>query len=66
MLKHAHNDFPSDVFILLEAAGADVVLKAADGTETVAKPIDWLRTSMDKKILLKFVFPPRGSDYVFR
>jgi xanthine dehydrogenase/oxidase len=47
MLKHAHNDFPSDVFVLLEAIGASVItISAKDGAITkFHRPSDWLKVS---------------------
>ena len=45
MLKHAHNDFPSDVFVLLEALGANIVTVAAK-KHTLTKfnrPSEWLK-----------------------
>jgi xanthine dehydrogenase/oxidase len=45
MLKHAHNDFPSDVFVLLEAVGASIVtVEAKKHAITKHKrPSDWLK-----------------------
>ena len=45
MLKHAHNDFPSDLFVLLEGIGASIVTVAAK-KQVMAKynkPSDWLK-----------------------
>jgi len=45
MLKHAHNDFPSDVFVLLEAVGASIVTVAAkkQAITKYNRPSDWLK-----------------------
>jgi hypothetical protein len=45
MLKHAHNDFPSDVFVILEAVGASIVtIEAKDHVVTKHyHPSDWLK-----------------------
>jgi xanthine dehydrogenase/oxidase len=47
MLKHAHNDFPSDVFVLLEGIGASIItVGAKDGAITkFHRPSDWLKVS---------------------
>ena len=45
MLKHAHNDFPSDIFVILEAVGASIVTIAAKDHRVVQfnRPSDWLK-----------------------
>ena len=45
MLKHAHNDFPSDIFVILEAVGASIVTIAAKDHSVVKfnRPSDWLK-----------------------
>lgn len=49
MLKHAYREFPSDVFLVLEASGATVVIKALDNKVTLfwllcmEKFMQWLR-----------------------
>lgn len=64
MLKYQDNDFPSDLFLILETVGAGVF---------VAKgplPIDvemtsvagFLSLDMNKKVLLKISLPARDSD----
>ena len=65
MLKHAHQDFPSDIFLLLEALGADVNVRATDGTSATMKPIDFIGTSMDKKILAFVSMPQLMGNYKF-
>ena len=47
MLKHAHNDFPSDIFTLLEAVGAAIVtISAKDHVVTkYHRPSDWLKVT---------------------
>ena len=67
MLKHADPAFPSDVFVLLEAAGAKVGVMEVSGTENVFELGTWLAKPMDKKILTRIILPdlPK-SDYQFR
>ncbi|TRY76734.1 hypothetical protein TCAL_11871 [Tigriopus californicus] len=65
MLKHAHKDFPSDIFALLEAAQAKIGVKSTTGEILMYSPVDWLSVSMDKKILLFINFPKFTSKHRF-
>ena len=56
MLKHAHQDFPSDLFVLMETAGAKLVLKSSS-SEVRASPLEFLKTDMSKTILWKIELP---------
>jgi len=64
MMKHAHNDFPSDVFVLLEAVGAQIVTVSANCPNSVEthQPSVWLKKSMEKKVVMKIVFPKLNPD----
>jgi len=64
MMKHAHNDFPSDVFVLLEAVGAHIVTISASNPNSVEtlQPSLWLKESMEKKVVLKIVFPKLNPE----
>ena len=57
MMKHEHNEFPSDVFLSLEAAGATVDIISVDGVVTSIPVGELPYTSLDKKILLTITIP---------
>ncbi|XP_063928230.1 uncharacterized protein LOC135141244 [Zophobas morio] len=57
MIKHDHNEFPSDVFLLLETVGALLTVVSVDGTQTIQRPSDFIKNEMKLKILLKVILP---------
>lgn len=64
MIKHQHNEFPSDLFLTLETIGGQVVVTKGpgpDATEIVAVS-GFLSLNMDKKIILKIIIPGRDSE----
>jgi len=66
MMKHIHREFPSDVFLNLEALGAMLVVMGTDGTVKEYLPSEWLDTSMDRKILYQVKFPRlNSSEYTY-
>ncbi|CAL8069378.1 unnamed protein product [Orchesella dallaii] len=68
MIKHAHNDFPSDVFVILETLGASIQIASLKSghieTSSVSLP-EFLRTRMDGK-LIKCISVPTRLGYVYR
>ena len=65
MLKHTHQDFPSDIFLLLEALNADVAIRSTNGSVQTVKPEQFLATEMDKKIIFYVLMPQYGDNYKF-
>lgn len=67
MMKHEHGEFPSDLAVLLEAAGAAVVTRAADenASEESAPVSEWLRAPMDRRLVLRVDLPELEEDHVF-
>ena len=68
MIKHAHQYFPSDCFMVLETLGANVVVASAteNGKEYKYSPQEWLKISMEKKIIKKFTLPALSQSHVYR
>ena len=68
MLKHAHQYFPSDLFLMLETIGANIVVASAteNGKEYRYSPVEWLRTSMERKVITKIVLPALSQSHVFK
>ena len=74
MIKNAHHEFPSDIFIMLEAAGA--VLSVQNGSSTwisfagksvELSPKDFVSFDMNKKVLAKVTLPSYDpSKFIFR
>ncbi|GAU94198.1 hypothetical protein RvY_06020 [Ramazzottius varieornatus] len=67
MLKRAHNEFPSDVFLCFELAEAVITIGNKDGTSSVS-PSQLLTTNFDdpKQVILKATFHPKPSNVLYR
>ena len=60
MMRHQFPEFPSDLFILLEAVGAQLeVARLEGGAVQTSKlsPSSWLNSPMDKRLLLSISLP---------
>ena len=68
MIKHAHQYFPSDCFLMLETLGANIVVASAseNGKEYKYSPQEWLKISMEKKIIKKFTLPALSRSHFFQ
>nr|CAH7725832.1 unnamed protein product [Callosobruchus chinensis] len=51
MIKHMHNDFPSDIFLILETFKATLSIVDTSDEEILCSPQDFLRINMFKKIM---------------
>ncbi len=65
MLKHAHNDFESDVFNLLECVGAQISIMTSSREQSLHSPRDFLDVDMTKKIIYFISFPMIDASYKF-
>ncbi|KAJ6644053.1 Xanthine dehydrogenase [Pseudolycoriella hygida] len=66
-IKHAHKDFPSDMFIILEGCGATLSIMENGTTTTSVSVADYLQTDMTKKVLLNVKLPLLDPNlYKFR
>ncbi|CAG9861069.1 unnamed protein product [Phyllotreta striolata] len=65
MLKHRHNEFQSDIFLLLETFDADLVIVNYDESEEVVSPQDFLKLDMNKKVIKKIVLNSIDDSYKF-
>lgn len=66
MIKHQHHDFPSDVFLILQTAGARIHILEAPGSKNDMTLLEFLDTDMKHKIIYSIVLPALDSAYVFR
>lgn len=62
MIKHKNPDFPSDIYVLLGAVDATLSIAEADGKIAQVSIVDFLKTSMHRKIIMKVNLPPLDSD----
>ncbi|XP_012937727.1 indole-3-acetaldehyde oxidase [Aplysia californica] len=68
MIKHNHPDFPSDIFTLLEAAGAKVeIYDSAASKFSSYSLLEFLRqVNMKGQVLTAVILPKFGDDVVFK
>lgn len=66
MMKHAHNDFPSDIFLLLESVGAKLSIASSQTEISSYSPTDFLGVDMKGKVIVSISLPIRQGGYVFR
>ncbi|CAH0400123.1 unnamed protein product [Chilo suppressalis] len=63
MIKHQHNDFPSDIFLLFETVGALLTINFDETTKKTVSMQQFLRLNMRGKIILGAILPPQNNDY---
>ncbi|BES97394.1 2 iron, 2 sulfur cluster Hypothetical protein [Nesidiocoris tenuis] len=56
-MKHDNVAFPSDIFLMLETVGAQVVVRDVTGIETEMGLVEFLSQDMNKKLLTKIKLP---------
>ena len=57
MMKNAHNDFPSDVFLSMETAGATLEIVDPNGGVEEKTVGEFVTTDMNRKFIKKIKFP---------
>ncbi|XP_011882440.1 PREDICTED: xanthine dehydrogenase-like [Vollenhovia emeryi] len=66
MIKHAHNEFPSDMFLILETVGTQVhILEAPDSKQSLTL-LEFLKLDMLHRIIYSVVLPPLSYEYEYR
>ncbi|XP_036145980.1 xanthine dehydrogenase isoform X2 [Monomorium pharaonis] len=66
MIKHEHNEFPSDVFLILETAGTEVHILEKPGNKHSVNLLEFLKLDMYHKIIYSVVLPPLSDGYEYR
>uniref|UniRef100_A0A8C4QXE0 Aldehyde oxidase n=1 Tax=Eptatretus burgeri TaxID=7764 RepID=A0A8C4QXE0_EPTBU len=61
MMKHEHREFISDVFVVLEAAGAQLCVRDIVSTMDVSLP-DFLEIDMRGKVIVSMTIPKLDAD----
>ena len=64
MLKHAYQDFPSDLFLLMETIGAKLIIKSPDQPAMEVAPVDFLNLDMAKKVIVFIQLPPTTDTFL--
>ncbi|KAG4073274.1 hypothetical protein HA402_008620 [Bradysia odoriphaga] len=66
-IKHAHKEFPSDMFIILEGCGAMLTIAVNGNSTSSVSVAEYLKTDMTKKVLLNVKLPSLDpTTYKFR
>ena len=58
LMKHNHNDFPSDVFTCFETIGAILCINDTDKSIIKVKPADFLKLDMRGRFISAVLIPP--------
>ncbi|KAL1516706.1 hypothetical protein ABEB36_000583 [Hypothenemus hampei] len=66
MTKHQHNEFPSDLFLILETVNATLVIVDVDANEIRVNPEAFLKVDMNKKVIKEIVLRPYDQEYEYR
>ena len=66
MIKHQHREFPSDLFLMLETAGAQLHVVEAGGKKTSVTLLQFLELDMKHKLIYSVVLPALGDEYEYR
>lgn len=66
-IKHAHIDFQSDIFLILETIGAQLSIASVDGLTRTYSPKDYLKLDMNQKVILNIILPKLPpAQFVYR
>ncbi|KAL0878800.1 hypothetical protein ABMA27_003830 [Loxostege sticticalis] len=63
MIKHQHNEFPSDIYLLLETVGAQVTIIYQQQMTQVFSLQHFLNVNMRGKVILNILIPPFSDEY---
>ncbi|EDW59394.1 uncharacterized protein AOX1 [Drosophila virilis] len=63
-IKHSHPEFPSDVFIVLEALDAQVIVQESPEKQQTVSLAGYLKLPMEGKIIRGFVLPAYSKQNV--
>nr|XP_014274699.1 xanthine dehydrogenase-like isoform X2 [Halyomorpha halys] len=63
MIKHQKKEFPSDLFVILEACGAKITIRDCTGLNLTITLLEFLETDMNKKLILNFILPALSNNH---
>ncbi|KAJ8687934.1 hypothetical protein QAD02_023729 [Eretmocerus hayati] len=66
MLKNQHHEFPSDIFLILETAGAQIHILESPNSKKEMTLIDFLKMNMLTKIIYSVALPALSEDYIYK
>ncbi|XP_049838711.1 xanthine dehydrogenase-like [Schistocerca gregaria] len=65
-IKHMYQEFPSDIFLILEAADAKINIVDRNGAQFSVSPAQYLKINMNHKIIKNITLPPYDDEYYFK
>ncbi|XP_038212836.1 nicotinate hydroxylase hnxS-like [Zerene cesonia] len=66
ILKHANNEFQSDLFVLLEAVGGMITIAEGVGRYSIMSLMDFLKTDMNNKVIMNVLLPPLSKYCILK
>ncbi|KAJ2951525.1 hypothetical protein O0L34_g13677 [Tuta absoluta] len=63
MMKHMYNEFPSDIFLLLETVGAQLTIMNNFGMKRTLTMQQFLKANMRSNLIVNVLFPPLSDEY---
>ncbi|KAJ8719329.1 hypothetical protein PYW08_011504 [Mythimna loreyi] len=63
MIKHAHNVFQSDIYLILYTVGAQLTIMDHNEVKEIVTMPDFLKLNMKGKIIVNVLLPPLTSAY---
>lgn len=66
MIKYEHREFPSDLFLILETAGAQLHIVEAGGKKTPMTLLKFLNCNMKHKIIYSIILSALSEEYEYR
>ncbi|KAJ8676452.1 hypothetical protein QAD02_012239 [Eretmocerus hayati] len=66
MMKNRNHEFPSDIFLILETAGAQLHILDAPGSKTSLTLKDFMEVDMDRKLIYSVVLPALDKQCVYK
>ncbi|CAG9836996.1 unnamed protein product [Diabrotica balteata] len=65
MIKYRHNEFPSDIFLILETFNASIRLVDVDGNESFCTPQEFLRVDMTRRVIKNIILSTLDTSYKY-
>lgn len=66
-IKHDHNEFPSDLYLILETIGAKITITDLNNQTTEMSVLDYLGIDMNHKVMLRISIPKlKPKKFTFR
>ncbi|XP_055379733.1 xanthine dehydrogenase-like [Condylostylus longicornis] len=65
MTKYQYNDFPSDIFLTMETANAQLSIINGDGTTFSLSPLEFLNLDMHKRVIEHITLKPYPRNIFF-